>query len=198
MVTTVEGIARNVEWQTVPTEERVTRNPIITALLTSNQETQHEPHLQFRVEEVDETGSPTGYTSVVATASSPDELPDFVADGDEVEVTGTVDDGLLDAHELTNLTTGTTVTLQRRGGLLARLGRLLLWLVAAVLLSLFWAGLLSLLGIGTSVVATLTLTMVTVVLLAAVARLTGSTRVVWGAFLLGLLGLLLQVVTVFV
>lgn len=131
MATTVRGIARNVRWETVATEER--------SVLAPRKQTEHHQHLQFRIEQVDDTGDPTGYTSVVASASSPEELPDFIADGDEVEVTGAGGDGPLEAHELTNLTTGATVTLKRTGGALGWIGKLVLVLaVVALIVYLFF------------------------------------------------------------
>jgi hypothetical protein len=74
--------------------------------------THKEPRLSFRVKQFDEEGNPSGYTMVLASASSKKELPkSFIVEGDEVRVSGPIDSGLMQADELRNLRTGMTVNL---------------------------------------------------------------------------------------
>lgn len=111
--TTIEGVAEAVEYRIeekeVDTGSRFVRF-MAPNLKNMRTEIRKEPLLTFRVKQFDESGTPSGYTPVMASASSRKELHDsFIAEGDEVRVSGTIDDGLMEADELTNLRTGMTV-----------------------------------------------------------------------------------------
>jgi hypothetical protein len=111
--TTVEGVAEAVRYEIeeIEIDPRSAFMKFMAPNLPTT-EIREVPHLTFRVKQFDDEGNPAGYTTVVSSASSRSVLPEsFIVDGDEVQVSGTVDDGLLQANELTNLRTETTVTL---------------------------------------------------------------------------------------
>lgn len=112
---TIEGVAEEVEYE-IEEVEVDTGGPF-TRFMSPNlkglrMETHEEPRLSFRVKQFDEEGNPSDYTAVRASASSKNELPkSFIVDGDEVRVSGAIDNELMHADELTNLRTGMTVNL---------------------------------------------------------------------------------------
>lgn len=113
--TTIKGVAEAVKYEI----EQIEYDPrgwfmrVMAPNLRQNAiEIKEEPRLTFRVKQFDDDGNPSGYTTVVSSASSRNELPEsFIVEGDEVQVSGTVDDGLMEGNELTNLRTGMTVKL---------------------------------------------------------------------------------------
>lgn len=113
--TTIKGVAEAVSYK-IEEKEYDPRNLFLRLMAPNLRqaalEIKEEPRLMFRVKQFDDDGNPSGYTTVVAAASSRKELPEsFIVDGDEVKVSGTIDDGLIEADKLTNLRTGMVVEL---------------------------------------------------------------------------------------
>lgn len=71
-------------------------------------ETETPPSLSFRVEQTDDVGNVTGYTQILVSSV---QVEDVISAGDEVTVRGSLNgDGILEASEVKNETTGVTFT----------------------------------------------------------------------------------------